>query len=393
MKKTTSGITLKKHLLLIPLLILTGMAPLFAIEPSFTPPVYGGGNPEIIDFLNNGLREVFDTFEKELKDTIGGININPKQLIGAFAASSVFASTGAPQRAFAGYDKFAVTLGAMAGFQLPASPFSIIDEIGDFAASLEEKGDIKLGVNPQALNLQFGLNTSGFLLDGLYLGFKFGYMNFDFLNIQGFTFKAFSAGITANYQIFAQKRILAGLFLWRGLNVGTGFIYQRTNFGYGLTLDPFEEQFEIPGLPGLADLVEDANYSIGVSATPKVSMDFAINTYTIPLEAMTSLRLFGFLNLSVGGGIDIGLGNANLSARGDAVIDTDIGTLPFNVYQESPGSLSVKMGGKNVPSIFNPKLMASLGISIGPVILLDIPVTYYFLNNGYNVGVTLGFVW
>ena len=52
--------------------------------------------------------------------------------------------------------------------------------------------------------------------------------------------------------------------------------------------------------------------------------------------------------------------------------------------------MSISLGGSNSPNLFNPKAMASLGFSAGPAIILDIPVTWYFLNNGWNVGITMG---
>jgi len=50
------------------------------------------------------------------------------------------------------------------------------------------------------------------------------------------------------------------------------------------------------------------------------------------------------------------------------------------------------MGGSGSPTTFNPKVMSGFGLSMGPVII-DVPFTYYLLDHGYNLGVTLGIVW
>jgi hypothetical protein len=65
--------------------------------------------------------------------------------------------------------------------------------------------------------------------------------------------------------------------------------------------------------------------------------------------------------------------------------------LPDFLTPTQNAALSASTGGKSPPDLFNLKLMTGLGFSIGPVIL-DIPVTFYPVNSGYNFGVTLGFI-
>ena len=132
----------------------------------------------------------------------------------------------------------------------------------------------------------------------------------------------------------------------------------------------------------------------GEISDPKINFGFTVNTYTVPLEAVTSLRLLSFLNASIGVGADLGFGNVSLGAdvSGDVNLNIDSGLQGLGLNVERQGSFSATIGGKSTPNFFNPKVMASLGISIGPLILLDIPITYYFLNNGFNFGITLGIV-
>jgi len=118
-----------------------------------------------------------------------------------------------------------------------------------------------------------------------------------------------------------------------------------------------------------------------------LSLDFNVNTYTVPLEAITSIRLLGFLNIALGVGADLGFGNASLEGDGDARVTMEE---RYGLQVESPGSLSLSLSKESSTNLFNPKAMASFGFSAGPVIILDIPITYYFRNNGFNIGISLG---
>lgn len=386
MNKALSGLTVKKLAALVLLLILAGTPPLFAIDVKVTRPEFSfrggpGGFANFDKIFNEAVKDIFDEIQNEINDEIKDIDANPTKLIGAFANSSVFASDGATSRGYRGYKTFAVTLGPMAGVQLPFSPLSFADEMDNIEDKLEAERDLKLGVNPQVANIQIGINTSKFLLKNLYLGVKFGFMKLD---IEDVSFKTFSAGLTGNYQWVPRKSVGFGVLQWRGVNLGTGVIYQRTSLGYDFALDPYEEDITVDNGLGLS-------YAMTATLKPKLNLDFNINTVTVPLEIMTSVRLLWIINLAFGAGIDLGFGSAKLDvgATADAYVDTK--ELSQYVTQTKPASLSVSMGGSQRPRFFNPKLMTGLGISLGPVII-DIPVTFY-LDNGYNVGVTLGVVW
>jgi len=374
MKRNLSGPVYGKLLIPILLLALTGMAPLFAIDVTLTPLKFGGSSL-IVDQINQQLESIFAQYEKEISTTLGPININLNELTGAFATSSIFASTGATQRGFGGYNLLAVTVGAMGGLRLPASPFSFVREMNSLLDNVERLDDISLGFNPQLINAQIGFNTSKFLLDKLYLGLKLGYFRLDTGPV---TFSTPSIGLMANYQLIPQIRFPTGIIIWRGINLGTGLIYQYTDMGISIPLPSKREPLNLLGY-NLTTIIIDS----------QLTLEFVKNTITIPLEAMTSLRMFGFLNLSLGLGADIGFGSADFNLTGDVTASFE--GLPEFLNPLQNAGLSASTGSKNSPDLFNPKLMAGFGFSIGPVII-DIPVTYYFLNNGYNLGVTLGLI-
>jgi hypothetical protein len=378
--------------ILIPVLLLAvaGMTPLFAIDVTFFPPKFGGSPSAIIDPINGQLESIFAQYENEVGKTLQYININTEKLVSAFATSSVFASTGATQRGYGGYNAFAVTLGAMGGIMLPINPFSLLGEINSILDNVEKLDDISFGFNPQVLNAQIGLNTS-FLLDRLYLGLKLGYFN---LGTGPITFTTPSIGVMANYQLIPQIRIPLGIVVWRGINLGTGLIYQNTKMGIGIPLPSqnysinlYELSVSMIGID--PELTTDFDIETMIRVESELILEFVKSTLTIPLEAVTSLRLLGFLNLSFGLGADLGFGSADFKLTGNAT--ASIEGLPGFLNPIENAGLSASIDGTNSPDFFNPKLMAGLGFSLGPVII-DVPFTIYPVNNGYNFGITLGFV-
>ncbi|MDR0473962.1 MAG: hypothetical protein LBH43_09880 [Treponema sp.] len=371
MNRILFNLRISKKIILMLLHISIGAACIFAIDVRITPPVFDGVNAEI---FNSELDRIFSDLRSEILDQVGGIDAFPKKLIGAFANSSVFSSAGATQRSYLGYDSFAFTLGAMAGLQLPTDPFSVVNQLDNLLDKIENENDLKLGVDPQILNVQFGFNTSKFLLENLYLGLKFGYMKLN--PLPEYSFQTVSAGILGNYQLIKRQGFAGGLLLWRGINIGTGFIFQNSSLNIDLPLDTYNEY------------IGTEYFLVSMGITPKLFMDFTTKTFTIPLELMTSVRLLQFLNIPFGFGVDFAFGGSDLNIGMD--VDVDFVELPPGLSLRSSAEISLSAGGKAGPSIVNPKLMTGIGLSIGPVIL-EIPLTYFFLDNGFNLGVTLGF--
>ena len=335
------------------LVCLTGTA--FALKVTWE----GGSgpmNPEIQDFID------------DITDEIGGINDKPEKLIKGFANASVYSSHAATQRAFGDYKTLSVTLGAIVGIQIPSDAASIKKELentDDLGKLLEDRGgDMALGLNVQG-TFQFGLNSS-FLVDGLYLGLRLGYANIS--DISGVSFKMFHIGPVAHFRLL--KGMDVGVFKWRGITAGAGFLYQKTNLNIKYVVEDVETGDS------------SSNYTI---AKPKLVFDMDIATCTIPVEVNTAIQLLWFLNLNAGIGADISFGKnvTTLGLRADVY---------NNFTHSNEGALVIKAGGKMNPKKFNPKIMGNLGLKFGPVII-DVPVAYYFGEDpGLNMGVTLGVV-
>ena len=349
------------------------------------------------DLLNNNLKanlkDGFDLALDEINDMVGDIDDKPEKFIQAFGNSSVYSSEGATQRGYAGYKLFAFTTGSMVGIQIPSSPFTIADEIDNLADKINKEKDLALGFNPQVASGQLSINTSEFLVKNLYLGLRFGYMNLNSL-MDDLEFKTMNFGLVANYQLVPQKRFAKGFFLWRGLNLGTGFIYQGTKISYKHKLDTIEQ--DITTVEFDAGIRQET-VDLGMELKPSLNLDIDITTFTVPVELTTSVRLLWFLNLPLGFGFDVGFGKSDMriGLKSDInvkVNDSSIDDIEKYLVQDTPGNLSVKAGGEMAPQIFNLKLMSGLGISVGPIVL-DIPVSWYFLDNGFSAGVTFGVVW
>jgi len=382
--------------LLVPVffLFLTGMV--FAVDINVTRPHFTGNYPEI-QRLNEELERVFGEYEDLIRSELAFLPSSFPNLARAFANTSVFSSDGASQRGYEGYETFSLTAGFMGSLQFPRK-FTLLDEInnvihdgeGDAGFDFDRDNlDIGIGFDAQIFNAQFGvnasklLNTSNFLLKGLYLGLKFSIFNTNWIKmpLSDLSLNTMSVGITASYQFIKQRRLLGNLLVWRGLNLGTGFIWQNTSLGYSTILFPEEDLLNFS--------IETPIETINIQFKDNFQLGINTNTFIVPIEAMTSMRFFWFLNMAIGAGVDIAFGSSTIDAHGSLDL-AGYPDLPDGVIMDVAPSFSYGLGGKSSPNVFNLKIMGAAGFNLGPVVI-DIPVTYYFLSNGYSLGVTFGF--
>jgi len=372
------------------ILFLTGTLSAFALDIKYETPEFEGANSSIsqqtVAQFNNAVQGAFNGALNALQDKTKGIDTKPDDFIQSWGNSAIFASHGATARGYGDYKLFSFTVGPMIGVQLPGDPLKIANELDGLTDKLNEEHDIKLGLSPQIFNARLGINTSKFLVDKLYLGVHLGFIKLkgDDFGLDGFSYDNFSFGATANYQLIPHIKILPGILLWRGINLGSGLIFQTTKINYAIGLGTFEQEFD-PTISGLSN-------NMSLSINPNITLDMNINTVTIPLEATTAVRLFGFLNIPIGVGVDLGFGKSYIKIGMDGKVDvTGDPNMGDYVKESKSGYVSVDAGGAMAPSFFNLKFMTGLGLNFGPVVL-DIPITFY-VGNGYNVGVTVGVVW
>ncbi len=310
---------------------------------------------------------------------------NMPDLAKGFGNAATYASSAATLRGYQGYDIFAISAGSMLSLQAPSSdPLFFMDLKNDL-----DKGDVYAGVGGNPAAVEGGLNLD-FLVDRLYISFKFGKVNYktgDSIGVGRFKYKTGGEkygieyesnlfGVLANYMFIKEKAILKRMLLWRGVSLQSGCIYSNSIVSYYKKLTPV--------------VVTGAG---GYTATADPSIDLVLDTKTVvvPLELYTSVRLFYVLNIGVGGGVDFvpyGRTSFNIKSAGPITIDPASPTGGGTV-----GSVAVDASTKDVkPDYYRPKFMTNLGLGVGPV-FIDMPLTYYFTDNGYAVGISAGMAW
>lgn len=370
------------------LLVFAMAIPAFAeIKITGSAPTIKGGygtqyDDEIIEKFNSETQKTFEKALAELNNQLQFL-VDPDNFLQAMGNSSVYASHGATTRAYGGYKKFSITLGSMVGFQIPSDISSIKNDIDKLPENLKKDGDVNLGASPNMINLNVGLNMGMIKLDKLYLGLRVGYFGLPEIalsdNLTLNNYKDFTLGATVNYQIIPSFS-LAGLIVWRGLSIGSGLIYNRSDVGFTIFVDDITQQIPRSSLPYDTSIV---------LADPKAKINLNSQTYTIPLEAITSIKLIIF-NIPLGIGVDLAFGSTSLGANPSADIKIEGLENPYSM--DKNGDISIEGSLSNTPSFFNFKIMTGFGFSMGPVVI-DIPVTFYPVNHGYNFGFTIGAVY
>jgi len=349
--------------------------------------------------VDTELQNAFNIAFSELKDKIQVLEGGPTKFVQAMGDASVYASQGATTRGYGGYKVFTATVGPVFGVQLPKDITSVIKDLSsgnnNIVDSLKNEGDIRAGINPNVFNFHIGFNMGsikslpekiGFMKkDRLYLGLRLGYFrlpDLDLGNDFNISYNNLTLGLTANYQLIRPVK-LPVFFTWRGLNLGTGFIYNKSKMGFGITIDDIRQQ--------LGGSYTDAEI---VLKNPTASINITSNTFVIPLEAVTAIKFLIF-NIPAGIGADIAFGKTSLGAKitsagKDSIIVGVEGDPSISLSE--PGKITVNGSVSHAPSIFNFKLMTGFGISAGPVVF-DIPVTFYPASDGYTIGLTIGAVY
>lgn len=355
---------MKKILLLFSVLFFTATAAFSAVNVT-------------VNFENNDLNNstFTDPIINDVKSKLDKYGDMP-DLARGFANSNTYASGAATMRGYQGYDLFGISIGTMMSVQAPSGDPTFYENLQDDLDS----GDVYAGMGANPIVGQVGLNL-GFLIDDLYMAFRFG--KFDTtMGDESDDFKVgydtSLFGILFNYQIIAQKSILARSMLWRGVSIESGFIYSKNKTSFFKGFD------EITGTP--------IDFGLGnVNYTVDPSVDFVIDnkSYIIPVELYTSLRLLYIVNLGVGAGFDYVAGGSTkltLESAGGITTQSSVPAL-----DNQKGTITVDTETKEDADKFRGKVMANLGVSMGPV-YVDMPVTVY-LDNGYSVGLSAGFVW
>lgn len=335
-----------------------------------------GGNPPT---TGNGAidTELQNQFEDAIDQAFTDLSIysNQPDLAKGFANANTYTAQAGTLQGYQDYDIFAVSTGIMIGAQLPSSDKNYYN---DLDKKIKDKGDIYAGVAANLAILNVGINA-GFLYPGLYLNAKFGYFSnsslVDNLSTQSTVF-----GIGANYTWIRTTSLLAGFVKWRGISLGTGFIYNYNKIDYKIDLDNIEGPVTSAG-----------GYNVNVVLDPSFLIAVESTSCSIPFDITTSVRLLWFLNFNLGAGIDFNFGSTDLKLKSDGTSTatiTGVGAPSVN-----PGSFYVdaSTNDKN-PSWIRERITTGIGFNIA-IVKIDVPVIIYPFDNAFAVGLTAGVVW
>jgi hypothetical protein len=184
-----------------------------------------------------------------------------------------------------------------------------------------------------------------------------------------------------------EKGVGWGLFKWRGLSLGTGFIYHKSEINYDSKIDKQKQSFTGTG---------DTYTVSGVLVLdPSVDIGLKVTTYTVPVDIQTSFQLLWLLNLTLGAGVDFNFGTSDItlkSAGKATVTNLLLGGFDINDISVDPGVVYIDGSTKNgKPVIIRPRVNAGLGLNVS-VVKLDV-MAYYYPMTGAAVGVSAGIVW
>ena len=288
----------------------------------------------------------------------------------AFGNAASYAADGANQRGLMGYKFLTIAVGTMVGFQAPGSS---LDDISSYVTQIENDGDAYFGAGLQALTLSVGLN-SGFLLDGLFLSTKIGKFSVETDDIK---YDSFNFGILANYQLVDPFSI--GVIKWRGIQIGSGFIYYNSTADMTVSVDPIQNTVDVD--PGAGTV------NTNIYLDPTLNAEIKSSGLKMPIDILSGIRLLWIANLNFGIGADLNLASDSevaLSAAGKTTLDP----VPLMTYTPGTVTATVDSGTGSVDFI-KLRAMFGLGFALGPL-KIDIPFTYYFDGTGFanNIGIT-----
>ncbi len=296
-----------------------------------------------------------------------------EDLTKGFGNANAFSSNAGTFQGFQNYDLFAVGVGVMFGAQAPSldPTYYIPDNVKD---DIREDGDVYAGFAGGAV-VNAGIHAR-FIATGLYFNVKFGQVELgDAENT--FQYKNTTFGVGVNYGVIMPHGVFLGFLKWRGVSLGTGITYQKNEVNYEVELQTVTQNVT-DGALATGTLVMDPTVNLGVD----------METYTVPLEVVTSFQLLWILNISAGVGVDFiyGTSDLNVTAAGDVYLRNLTGATLV-----SPGTITIDGSTKDVsPSTFRPKIMAGLGFSI-MMVKIELPVVYY-PEAGAAVGLTASVV-
>jgi hypothetical protein len=191
-------------------------------------------------------------------------------------------------------------------------------------------------------------------------------------------------GLGANYDLVKPYDFALGLFKWRGLSLGSGFIFNTNTINAESAISPDSTTTSVQ-FNGGSFLTLTAS-----TDNTKAKLKIVDSSFVIPIDLMTSVQLLWFLNLGFGVGADLNFASTkiSMSAASDLGVSSSTDTIT-----STPGSASLNIGdSKGIGDIIVPRLATSIGLNVA-ILKLDFPVSYYPTTKAFAFGFTGGIVW
>ncbi len=337
------------------------------------------------------------TSDIENNDDLQRFSSLPQLALAAANAGSAASHLGT-QRAFSDFRAFALIVGTGGAIATPGIDLSAIEGA---VADLENEGDIYFGAAIQPITASLGVNLSRWI-PRTRVNAKLGYANIAEGDLTDeISFSALSVGIGADYQLLKSRSLPLGFVRWRGLTLGSGFMYQRneTNLTVEVTEQAFRQELtygdagiDDPAI--LAGLTASENAILAtLEVSPRLTAAIESKTYTIPLEVTTGLRVLWLLDVNLGAGVDLVFGESEMVFGADASVDVTPDPQADDYVSATPGSVGFGVTNTESPQFFRPRVTGGVGLNLGPI-KLDVPLMLYFDQDGNTVmgGVNVGLV-
>lgn len=356
--------------------------------PTVTSWTYNGtsANSTALADLNAKIQTAFSQIASDLNAQYNNFNglADLSDLSKGFANANMAAFDNASLLGYQNYDLFAVSVGFNTSVALPSNGDAAATAVNDLATN----GDVYAGTATGGIGAQVGINL-GFLVPNLYGSARFGVMPSVSLG-SGITAQQGSFGLGVNYALFKPLDFGFGLAKWRGLSVGSGFIYNANTINADVPIDSmtYDDTADFDNGSGTTATIPFEAKTVDTKAKVKITD----SSFVIPIDVMTSVQLFWIFNIGAGLGADLNFASTKVSlgtSSGLALTSTD----SSSQFTTTNGSASLNLGdSKGNGDYIVPRLAASFGLDLS-VLKLDFPVSYYPTTKAFAFGFTGGIVW
>lgn len=254
------------------------------------PTIEFSGNDAALDaklneiFQGSEFTAVWDELETSANDTLSSYGSQENLALG-FGNANAYAAQSATLQGYQGYKLFSLMGGLMIGAQLPTFDLEKIMEIPD---EIAEDPDLYAGVAP-SLSFNLGLHVGpifrifskdlGEKMDKFYFNVKYGTYHYVYKiddDVGNAVFDTTNFGLGVNYQwIPRTPSFMWGLFMWRGINFGSGILYQSNKISFATQYET-EQKFSNP--------VEVSSYSGTIEANVTVNSKIKLGNYQYLLD-------------------------------------------------------------------------------------------------------------